>query len=48
MAWTTIQARPADLDEEIASFEAGVTSVDAFSVASHGRNQVTALIRYTA
>lgn len=48
MAWTTIQANPGELDEEIASFASGVTSIDAFSVASHGQNQLTALIQYTA
>lgn len=48
MAWTTIKENPDQLDEAIASFESGVTSIDGFSVASHGQNQVTALIRYTA
>lgn len=47
MAWTTITALPADIDDEIATFEGTVTSVDGFSLASHGQN-VTALIRYTA
>lgn len=48
MAWTTITAPRKELDEEIATFEAGVTSIDAFSVAGHGSNTVTALIEYTA
>lgn len=47
MAWTTIQAAPEDLDEEIDSFQSGVTSIDGFSTAAHGRNQLTATIRYT-
>lgn len=48
MAWTTITANPDELDEEIASFQSGVTSIDGFSVAQAGHNRVTALIRYTA
>lgn len=48
MAWTTITAQRDDLDEEIATFASGVTSIDAFSVAGHGHNQVTALVQYTA
>ena len=48
MAFTTIEANPGELDEEIASFASGVTSIDAFSVASPGQNQVVALIQYTA
>ena len=48
MAWTTITARRENLDEEIATFESGVTSIDAFSVAGHGHNKVTAVIQYTA
>ena len=47
MAWTTITTTVDQLDEEIATFESGVTSIDAFSVADHGQ-QVTALIQYTA
>lgn len=48
MAWTTITAARDEIDEEIATFASGVTSVDAFSTSSHGYNQVTALIQYTA
>ena len=48
MAWTTITDTKDNIDEEIASFEAGVTSIDAFSVAGHEGNSVTALIQYTA
>jgi hypothetical protein len=48
MAWTTIQSSPEDIDEEIASFASGVTSIDAFSVTSQSRNYVVAVIQYTA
>jgi len=48
MPWTTIQSDPEDLDDDVASFESGVSSVDSFSVASHGHNRVVALIQYTA
>ena len=48
MAWTTIKENPDQLDEAVSSFEAGVTSIDGFSVASHGQNQVVALVQYTA
>lgn len=48
MAWTTIEANPDELDEEVASFESGVSSIDAFSTAQTGHNQVVALIQYTA
>jgi len=48
MAWTTIEANPGELDEEVANFASGVTSIDAFSTASTGHNQVVALIQYTA
>ena len=48
MAFTTIEANPGELDEEIATFASSVTSVDAFSIASPGHNQVVALIQYTA
>lgn len=48
MAWTTITDTRENIDEEIASFESGVTSIDAFSVAGHGGNSVTAVIQYTA
>jgi len=48
MPWTTIQANPEELDEKIATFEGTVTSIDAFSVAAHGHNRVTALLQYTA
>lgn len=46
MAWTTITATVDQLDEEIATFEGTVTSIDGFSVASHGQ-QATALIEYS-
>lgn len=48
MAWTTIEAQPGDLDEAVATFQSGVTSVDGFSITSHGHDQVVALVRYTA
>jgi len=48
MPWTTITENRDALDEAIADFEATVTSIDAFSVAGHGHNQVTAVIQYTA
>lgn len=48
MAWTTIQDAPETIDEEIATFAGTVTSIDAFSVAAHGQNRVTAVIQYTA
>lgn len=46
MAWTTITSTVDQLDEDVASFEADVTSIDGFSVASRGQ-QVTALIEYS-
>lgn len=48
MPWTTITDSTEDIDEEIATFESGVTSIDAFSVASAGQGRVTAVIQYTA
>jgi hypothetical protein len=48
MAWTTIKSNEDDLDEAIADFESGVSSIDDFSVASHGHSQVVALVQYTA
>lgn len=48
MAWTTIKANEDDLDEAVANFEATVTSIDSFSIASHGHSQVVALVQYTA
>jgi hypothetical protein len=48
MPWTTITDRKDQIDSEIADFESGVTSIDAFSVAGHGGNEVTAVIQYTA
>lgn len=48
MVWTTIQAAPDNLDEEIASFASGVTSIDGYSIASQSRNEVVALVKYTA
>lgn len=47
MAWTTIEAYPEDLDDEVATFESGVTSIDSFSIASHRHNTVVALIEYS-
>ena len=38
----------AEIDEEVATFAGTVTSIDGFSLAAHGHNQVTALIEYTA
>lgn len=48
MAWTTIKADPDALDEAIADFEGTVTSIDGSSITMYGRNQVVALIQYTA
>jgi hypothetical protein len=48
MPWTTITDTKANIDAEIADFESGVTSIDAFSVAGHEGNSVTAVIQYTA
>lgn len=48
MAWTTITEHPDRLDEAIADFEATVTSIDNYSVAQADRNQLTAVVRYTA
>lgn len=48
MPWTTIEANPGELDEEVASFESGVTSIDDFSVAQTSQNRVVALIQYTS
>lgn len=48
MAWTTIEGNAEDIDENIASFASGVTSIDAFDVTSIGRNRVVAVIQYTA
>jgi hypothetical protein len=48
MPWTSITASTDDIDDEIASFESGVTSIDDFSVGAHGMSQVTAVIQYTA
>jgi len=47
MAWTTITDRRDQIDEEVASFASGVTSIDAFSIAGHQGNEVTALIQYS-
>jgi len=47
MPWTSITASVSEIDDEVASFASGVTSVDDFSLATHGQ-QVTALIQYTA
>lgn len=49
MAYTTIQSSPESLDEEIATFAGTVTSIDAIhGIASQSRNEVVALIEYTA
>lgn len=48
MPWTSITAQRDDIDTEISDFASGVTSIDSFSVAGHGHNQVTAVIQYTA
>lgn len=48
MPWTSITSPREDIDEDIASFASGVTSIDSFSVAGHGHNRVTAVIQYTA
>jgi len=47
MAWTTITASVDQLDDEIATFEGTVTSIDSFSVGTHGMSQATALIQYS-
>lgn len=47
MPWTSITASVSEIDDEVATFESGVSSIDDFSLASHGQ-QVTALIEYTA
>lgn len=48
MPWTSITDTKDNIDEEIASFASGVSSIDAFSVAGHEGNSVTAVIQYTA
>lgn len=48
MAWTTVTGDKDSIDEEIASFASGVTSIDGYSVASYSRNNVVAVIEYTA
>ena len=48
MAWTTIQDTADSIDDEIASFESGVSSIDDFSVTRLGSNRVVAVIQYTA
>jgi hypothetical protein len=48
MPWTTITAPREDIDEEIATFEGTVTSIDNWDVAGHGHNRVTAVIEYSA
>lgn len=49
MAYTTVESTPEQLDEDIASFASGVTSIDAIhGIASPSRNAVVALIEYTA
>jgi len=48
MAWTTITGTEDNIDDEIATFAGTVTSIDAFSVASHGHGQVVAVIEYSA
>jgi len=47
MAWTTVTGTEDNIDEEITSFASGVTSIDDFSVASHGHGQVVAVIDYS-
>jgi len=47
MARTTIEGSVADIDDNVASFASGVSSIDAFSVAMQGRNRVVALVQYT-
>jgi len=48
MPWTTVEGTEDNIDEELADFASTVTSVDKFSVASHGHGQVVALVQYTA
>lgn len=50
MAWTTIKGTEDNIDEQMQAFEddAGTTSIDSYSLASHGHGQVVALVNYTA
>lgn len=48
MPFTTITDRKGRIDAEIETFAGTVTSIDSYSVAGHGGNEVTAVIRYTA
>lgn len=48
MAWTVIEGNQADIASNISDFEAGVTSIDSFSITNQGRNRVIALVEYTA
>lgn len=48
MPWTTIQDTADSIDDEIASFESGVTSIDDYEITSTGANRVVAVIQYTA
>lgn len=48
MPWTSITGTEDNIDEEVADFESGVTSIDDFSIASHRHGTVVALVEYTA
>lgn len=48
MPWTTIQDTADSIDDEIATFEGTVSSIDDFSVTKVGSNRVVAVIQYTA
>jgi len=48
MPYESITARRDEIDSEVETFAGTVTSIDDFSLAAHGHNQVTALIEYTA
>jgi hypothetical protein len=47
MAWTTLTDSRDQIDDKISSFAGTVSSIDRFSAAGHGTNQVTVLIEYT-
>jgi len=47
MAWTTKTGGRDEIDDIISTFEGTVSSIDRFSAAGHGTNQVTVVIEYT-
>jgi hypothetical protein len=48
MPWTVIEGNPSDIDDNISSFESGVSSVDDFDITATGPNRVVAVLKYTA